>query len=186
MNPHFNKCFNVTLDNTSLLLTERILSKYSKIVGTVRKDRCEITNSDAELKKSVLYSSEINSNEYGCSLTNYKEKKKKNVYLMSELHPKILPQTSKFYNETKFGGQIMNQMKKYHTCKTRTRRWPVACFFFNLLDLCAINFWILYKEIIDSSIGRKGFMLKLINQLCLQEVAVIENATKNVPQNSVN
>ena len=28
-------------------------------------------------------------------------------------------------------------------------------------------------------------MLTLINQLCLQEVAIIENATKNVPQNSV-
>ena len=53
MNPHFNKCFNVTLDNyfTSLLLTESILSKNSKIVDNERKDRCEITNSDAELKK---------------------------------------------------------------------------------------------------------------------------------------
>ena len=129
MNPHFNKCFNVTLDNTSLLLTERILSKYSKIVGTVRKDRCEITNSDAELKKSVLYSSEINSNEYGCSLTNYKEKKKKNVYLMSELHPKILPQTSKFYNETKFGGEIMNQMKKISYMQNRNKALASSMFF---------------------------------------------------------
>ena len=118
-------------------------------------------------------------------MTNYKEKKKKNVYLMSELHPKILPQTSKFYNETKFGGEIMNQMKKISYMQNRNKALA-SSMFFNLLDLCAINFWILYKEIIDSSIGRKGFMLKLINQLCLQEVAVIENATKNVPQNSVN
>ena len=62
-------------------------------------------------------------------MKNYKEKKNKNVYLMSGSHPKILPQTSKFYNDTKFGVEIMNQIKKHHTCKTGTRRWPLAWFF---------------------------------------------------------
>ena len=94
---------------------------------------------------------------------------------MSGSQPKILPQTIKFSNEKKFGVKIMNQITKYHTCKTGTRRWPVACFF-NLLDLCAINFWIMYKEIIDNSIGRWDFLLKLLNQL----VAIIENSTKDV------
>ena len=104
--------------------------------------------------------------------------------ITDESHPKKLPQTIKFYNETKFGVDIMDQMARYHTCKTGTRRWPVACFF-NMLDLCAINSWILYKEIIDNSISRRNFMLKLIEQLCLQEVSKIKNATKDVPQNSV-
>ena len=56
---------------------------------------------------------------------------------MSKMHPKVitdeshskkLPQTIKFYNETKFGVDIMDQIAICHTCKTGTRRWPVACF----------------------------------------------------------
>ena len=43
----------------------------------------------------------------------------------------------------------------------------------------------MYKEIIDNSIGRWDFMFKLINQLCLQEVAINENATKDGSRNSV-
>ena len=49
----FNKGYNVTIDNyfTSLLLTEKFLSKNTKIVCTVRKDRCQIRNRDTALKK---------------------------------------------------------------------------------------------------------------------------------------
>ena len=41
MNPYFNKGYNKTIDNyfSSLLLTEKFLSKNTEIVGTVRKDR---------------------------------------------------------------------------------------------------------------------------------------------------
>ena len=77
---------------------------------------------------------------------------------------KKLPQTIKFYNETIFGVEIMDQIAICHTCKTETRCWPVACFF-NMLELCAINSWVLYKEIIDNSIRKKDFMLILIIQL---------------------
>ena len=60
---------------------------------------------------------------------------------MSKMHPKVIiddshskkfPQTIKFYNETKFGVDIMDQIAINHTCKTGTRRWPVACFFLNV------------------------------------------------------
>ena len=49
--------------------------------------------------------------------------------ITDESHTKKLPQTSKFYNETKFGVDIMDQMARY-TCKTGTRSWP-----------CFITFW---------------------------------------------
>ena len=49
---NFNKGYNVTIDNyfTSLLLTEKFLSKNTKIVCTVRKDRFQIRNRDTALK----------------------------------------------------------------------------------------------------------------------------------------
>ena len=50
-------------------------------------------------------------------------------------------------------------------CKAGTRRWPVACFY-NMLDLCAIKAWILYKETTGSKISRRKLMLHLIDQLC--------------------
>ena len=53
MNPYLNKGYNVTIDNyfTSLLLTEKFLSKNTKIFCTVRKDRCQIRNRVTSLKK---------------------------------------------------------------------------------------------------------------------------------------
>ena len=49
----FNKGYNVTIDNyfTSLLLTEKFLTKNTKIVFTVRRDSCQIKNGGTSLKK---------------------------------------------------------------------------------------------------------------------------------------
>ena len=74
--------------------------------------------------------------------------------ITDESHSKKLPQTIKFYNETKFGVDIMDQIAICHTCKTGTKRWPVACFF-SMLDLCAIYSWILFKKIINNSISKR-------------------------------
>ena len=49
--------------------------------------------------------------------------------ITDDSHSKKLPQTIKFYNQTKLGADIMDQIALYHTCKTESRRWSVACFF---------------------------------------------------------
>ena len=41
---------------------------------------------------------------------------------VDQLHPKKLPNTVKSYNASKVGVEVLNQMVRYHTCKSATRR----------------------------------------------------------------
>ena len=90
------------------------------------------------MKTKLSYSNKILSHKSTCSLTVYKGKKKKNVYLMSTMHtnlridnshPKKLPETIEYYNKSKVGVDIIDQMAMYNTCKAGTQRWPVLCFY---------------------------------------------------------
>ena len=56
---------------------------------------------------------------------------------------KSKPETVKFYNFTKFGVDVLDQMARKYTVNAASRWWPVQ-FFYNILDLAAINAHILY------------------------------------------
>ncbi|XP_043506207.1 uncharacterized protein LOC122526717, partial [Polistes fuscatus] len=100
---------------------------------------------------SLLYKSN------NITLTIYKSKPKKKVFILSSKHKcikigksnKKLPETVEFYNKTKFGVDITDQMAKKYSVKSGSRRWPLQVFY-NILDLAGINSWILYKETTDS------------------------------------
>ena len=62
-----------------------------------------------------------------------------------------------FYNKTKFGVDVMDQMARKYSTKSSSRRWPLQVFF-NILDLAGINAWILYKETTGEKISRKNFL----------------------------
>ena len=47
------------------------------------------------------------------------------------------PEIIVFYNGTKGGTDIMDQMAHRYSCKRRTNRWPFT-YFMNLLDICGI------------------------------------------------
>ena len=126
------------------------------------------------MKDKELYASEIFSSPSGCSLTIYKVKKKKVVCILSlmhrnvnidQCHKKKLPETIQYYNESKVGVDVMDQMARYHTSKSSTRRLPVAVFF-NILDCACINAYIIYCLTTKLKSSRKQFMLKLIKELC--------------------
>ena len=51
---------------------------------------------------------------------------------------KSKPKTVKFYNSTKFEVDVLDQMARKYTVNAASRRWPVQ-FFYNILDLAAIN-----------------------------------------------
>ena len=48
--------------------------------------------------------------------------------------------------------------------KSGSRRWPIHVFF-NVLDLAAINAWVLYKEVTGVTISRREFILQLCEEL---------------------
>ena len=51
-----------------------------------------------------------------------------------------------FYNKTKCGVDILDQMARRYSTRVAARRWPVHVFY-NILDLAAINAWIIYTGI---------------------------------------
>jgi len=74
------------------------------------------------------------------------------------------PETVEFYNSTKYGVDVDDQMSRKFTVKAGCRRWPVHVFY-NVLDLAAINAWILYNEVNKTSLSRRDFILQLANEL---------------------
>ena len=106
------------------------------------------------------------------TLTVFKCKPNKNVVLLSSLHqsvgvasnPKKTPETIEFYNSTKYGVDVVDQMARKYSVKASSRRWPVQVLY-NILDLAAINAWILYKETTGAAIKRREYILKLADEL---------------------
>ncbi|KAJ4425394.1 hypothetical protein ANN_28009 [Periplaneta americana] len=144
--PYLSKGRNITRDNffTAKSLGENLKRESTSIVGTLEMSRWEVPAS-AKSPTVPLHSTTIcKSGEM--TLTSY-QCKKNNVLLLStihntvtinEQHQKKLPETVMFYNETKCGVDIVDQMSRLYTVKYRCRRWPMQVFF-NVLDLAAIN-----------------------------------------------
>ena len=78
--------------------------------------------------------------------------------------PKAKPETVAFYNSTKYGVDVVDQMARKYSVKSASRRWPVHTFF-NVLDLAGLNAWILYKEITKEKFSGRDFLLKLGEEL---------------------
>ncbi len=69
------------------------------------------------------------------------------------------------YNKKKCGVDMLDSMCRSMSTKAGTRRWPFAVFC-NLLDMAAINSWIIYRRVSNSNISRRQFILTLADQLC--------------------
>jgi hypothetical protein len=185
MDPYLGKGRNVTTDNffTSLKLAKDLLKKKTSLIGTVNKVRRELPLSVMDLKPE-MYSSVLHVHA-GITLTTYRCKRRKNVVLMSTLHPSIsistegkkLPETVSFYNSTKFGVDIVDQMARKYLTKAGCRRWPFHVFN-NILDLAAINAWILFKEATGKTISRRDFLLQLAQELRKPYVDSRERVTR--------
>ena len=75
------------------------------------------------------------------------------------------PERIEFYNKTKCGVDVADQMTRLFLVKAGTRRWPVAVFY-NILDLAGINAVVLYKKRTGDQISTGDFLFKLAIELC--------------------
>ncbi|EFN78331.1 hypothetical protein EAI_07513, partial [Harpegnathos saltator] len=117
-----------------------------------------------------LYSS-LHYKSGNCILTIYQSKPKVKVLLLSTKHTSVIlcdrksiPETIKYYNKTKFGADVVDQMARKYSVKARSFRWPLQVFY-NILDLALMNAWILYRECTSTRISRKDFMFKSAKEL---------------------
>lgn len=74
------------------------------------------------------------------------------------------PKTITYYNHTKYGVDVVDQMAIQCSTKSASRRWPLQAFF-NILDMVGINAWILYKEVTGCQISGQTFLLQLAEEL---------------------
>ena len=171
------------MDNffTSMKLAQYLLARDTTILGTMNRQRRELPPYVRE-KANLLVTKVMKTTD--ATLTVYQSKPNKNVCILSTMHtgvsiggdPKKKPVSVTDYNKTKYGVDIMDQMARKYSVKTATRRWPVAVFY-NLLDLAAINAYVLYKQCSNNpKLTRRDFLQKLGLQLCKQHIEEKERA----------
>ncbi|KAJ8889038.1 hypothetical protein PR048_008532 [Dryococelus australis] len=161
------------------------LGKEDDRSRSVNRTRREVPPNAKDFKQQ-LYATYVHKHK-DTILTVYQEKVNRNVILLSSLHPSVsiaeiekkTPETIQYYNATKFGVDIMDQMERQYSVKSVSRHWPVHVFF-NMLDLACMNAWTLYEEVT----GRKIKSWKFILELC-EELRAVHMANRNTKPHMV-
>lgn len=151
MEPYLDAERNLTMDNwfTSLPLLKELYARNTTMVGTMRK-KGYVPNVMLEKRKDRPVNTSAFLFQENAVLLSYKPKKNKVVLLMSSKHerPEIndtgKPAIIQFYNKTKGGVDVLDQMCAHYSTSRKTRRWPV-CMFFGILNIAVVNAFILYK-----------------------------------------
>lgn len=96
-----------------------------------------------------------------------RSKQKKVVMMLSTLHPTAdpdaknkLPEMVEYYNKTKCGVDLMDQLCHRYNVSRRTRRWPMAIFY-GLLNIVGVNSYVLLKMTTQKPQKRRHFLKKL-------------------------
>ena len=144
------------MDNffTSVPAARTLLQHQLTVVGTMRKCKREIPVCMKTAKSRQTKTSVFGFNDQ-LTMVSYVPKKNKAVILLSTMHhgisiveedPKKRPEIIKFYNETKIGVDLVDQMVQTYTCKRQTRRWPFILFY-NVLDIAALNAYTVFQQV---------------------------------------
>ena len=92
---------------------------------------------------------------------------------MNTLHPDVeIPsdhnpkknQRLLFYNTTKAGVDVIDQMTRKYSLKAASRRWPIYVIY-NVIDLALINSWILFRDICKSGVSHRKFAQRVVEEL---------------------
>lgn len=160
---------------SSLDLLKYLANKQFSYVGTIRLNRRELPDIPCVMKNEPRYASRFFKDSTGtASLVAYKAKPNKIVALVSSFHDipyvvspeseKKKPNVVESYNRSKCGVDCFDSMARMYSTRCACRRWPMYVLF-NILDIAAINSWVLYKETTLEPISRRDFILKLVEEL---------------------
>lgn len=102
---------------------------------------------------------------------------------MELLKKKQKPEIVHFYNKTKCGVDVVDNMLRKYTTKSKTNHWPLAVFF-DLLDKAAVNAHIIFKESTGDKVSRKKFITQLGEELCEnnKDVSFPCKQSRKIPQ----
>ncbi|XP_013006050.2 piggyBac transposable element-derived protein 4 isoform X2 [Cavia porcellus] len=172
---------NVTFDSwfTSYPLMLHLLREHQLTsVGTIRKNKAEIPNEMLQLRNRELYST-IFGFQRDITLASYMAKKNKVVLLMSTLHhdgsidkdtsTQMKPEIETFYNKTKGGVDVVDELCSNYDVTRNTKRWPMIVFY-SILNMSGINSFIVYKENNKCKISRRNFLRGLGLELIREQL----------------
>ena len=172
---------NVTFDNwyTSYPLVVSLLHDHKlSAVRTLRKNKREIPDEFLSVKNRAACDSMFGFGD-NVTLVFYvpQTKQKKNVVLFSSMHhdDKIDPESGDtkkpeiitFYNSTKGGVDMVDQMAGKYDTSRNSRRWSLTVFY-TLLNVSTINAYILYCHNPKNKLNRRLF-IKSVSMLLVQE-----------------
>lgn len=140
--PYHNTNRTIIMDNffTTYELSQHLKANKLSCVGTVRKNKRFIPREFLANKRREVFSS-LFGFRANTTLVSYVPKKNKSVILLSTLHHNVSvdlqnenkPHIICFYNATKGGVDVMDQLCHEYTVQRSTNRWPNA-YFFNLIN----------------------------------------------------
>ena len=146
---------NVTADNwfSSVPFARRLLEKKLTYVGTLRKNKKELP-ADFIAVKNRNPKSSIFGFQDDTTILSYIPKKNKNVLLISTMHTEDnsvdtssgteqKPNIILFYNSTKIGVDVVDELCGTYSTSRKTNRWPLVVFC-RFLDIAGINSQIIY------------------------------------------
>ncbi|UYV83449.1 hypothetical protein LAZ67_23001049 [Cordylochernes scorpioides] len=127
---------NVTMDNwfTSYSLALKLLQQYRlAIVGTLKRNKKEIP-SEFVISRGRNVHTSVFGFQSEMTLLSYKPKENKVILMLSTLHHDAniddstgelkKPEMIMFYNMTKGGVDMMDEMTARYNCARNSRRWP--------------------------------------------------------------
>ena len=89
------------------------------------------------------------------------------------------PEMILFYNANKVGVDCFDQMARLYTTRSASRRWPVAVWG-NILDIAAINSYVLYKIVTSNRITRRQFIIMLVENLLGKPEPCLSNSNRQL------
>lgn len=125
--PFLGKGRNITTDNffISLELAKALKAKKTSLIGMINKSRRELPPSVKEQRE--LHTTEVLQCD-SATLTVYQCKPRKNVCILSTVHKAVVitsghkakPETVTYYNRTKVGANVLDQMARKYSVKAPT------------------------------------------------------------------
>lgn len=167
---------NITVDNwfTSMALASSLKTVGLTIVGTLRKNKPEIPSEF--LKPKMLEPNRFAFDE-DVVLVSHTPKKNKVVLLMSTMHNnnEVDQDSGKseinlFYNATKGGVDVFDQLCHSKSVSRRTKRWPLRVLY-GMLDGGAVNAYVIYQaNNTDKKTPRRIFLMRLGEELVKRQM----------------
>nr|CAI5858234.1 unnamed protein product [Callosobruchus analis] len=168
---------NITLDNwfTSVGLTNSLREVGLTVVGTLRKNKPDIP---PEFLKPKISTPNRFAFTQDVVLVSHIPRKNKVVMLLSTMHTNDEVDQSSgksevnlFYNATKGGVDVFDQLCHSKSTARRTKRWPLRVFY-GMLDGGAVNAYVIYEanNVSARKTPRKKFLLQLANDLAKEHM----------------